>query len=196
MTTDTTDYPDPLGSTEASVGDLALTLAGLMGDVTNKESVLELRGRLEDILYTLRYAIAEVDKAIIRLHPWDETHDADGSSLPILIPGGGTGKIGGGKTAKRYDIPMLESALAAAIKARLGWRAVVMADGDMHENIDDMVAPIVHAAIDAAGADAPSFTNYRSGVLKKYGINLKQYATETDAAPLTFRIEGRNKEGL
>lgn len=183
-----TDLAVLLDNVEAAIGDAATMALDVMPTADGVDAVLATRARLFDLQQTFSYLVEVVDGAIIRLHPYDPERE------PVLLPGGGNVKITGGNIPKRYDIPAIESALVEVIREAIPFKAAIDDSGEM-TGIRDVVAPVVRAAIDAAGADAPSFTNFRAGVFKKLGLDLKRYMTEAEKSPLKVVIFGRGKEG-
>jgi hypothetical protein len=179
-----------LDRVECAIGDAALVLGEVADAIETPEVALAYRAWLYDIATTLGYVTERIDAAIIRLHPYDRERG------PMVLPGGGSVKIQGGNVPKRYDIPRLKGVLTDAIVGNLGWKGVIIEGGEIYSDVHELVEEIVSAVIDAAGADAPSFTNFRSRVFKRYGVDIKDYAIETEKTPLKVVVYGRDKEGV
>lgn len=185
-----------IGAAEESVGDLALVMAEAAPLVDDKDQILALRGVLEDILQALKYAISEVDQRVIALHPWNETHAPDGSTIPIFLPGGGIIKISGGNVPKRFDNERLISQIAAVVARRSGVKGIVTEDGEVKTGdniVVESVEDLVRAFVAASANDTASFAGWRKTILRSYGIDVEAYVLEAEKTPLTVRVEGRDR---
>lgn len=173
----------------ADLGDRALEINEAADGVTFEDAI-EARAQLEDVKITLGYVIAEVDRQIISKISREDRFRG------VPLPGGGTLKVSGDKEVERYDQPGITSQYARAFSrtiAEAGYR-VITPDGE-EADVEDVIEPVVRTMTEATGAAAPSFSSWRSGVAKKYGVNLKAGATTVVTDP-KVRIEGRSRGGV
>lgn len=163
----------------------ALADAGTAIDGAEQDDMLALYGLLADVVNAAKDGQAVIGAALLAVVP--SRFDA------YQVPGGGVFKFAGGKERKRYDQPALISAAAAAIQEHEGIEGVVTTSGEVLQ-ADPIIERIVSTFAGLAGATAPSFSTWRSGVAKGLGIPLNNYADLEDS-PITHRIEGRDRAG-
>lgn len=168
----------------SAIEEAGAALADIDGafDHADLEEALTIYGLLADLLNMTKDAAAVVGAAAIAVADrWTD----------YQVPGGGVFKIAGGKERTNYDQEAIISAAAQALTERLELAGVIDSDGESHPAAET-VERIVHTTAALAGALAPSFRNWRSGIAKSIGLNLNAYA-EIEDAPITHRIEGRSR---
>lgn len=116
---------------------------------------------------------------------------------PRPLPGSGILKFSGGKERTRYDQTAIVGALSKGIGEEVWTDAQLQAIVDVNgEDATPLWPKVVHAIAtlmaEATGALAPSFDSWRSGVAKRFGIKLNDYA-ETITSDVKVRIEGRDR---
>lgn len=169
----------------------AALVVDIVGEITTHETAVMLLAVMEDLLADVRAMRDVAAERVIALTPRERRYP------PSPVPGGGYLKFYGGKERTRYDQTALASTLASAIaedvRTEFAVGHIVNTDG---EDVSAQWPKIVHTVVtimaEATGALAPSFTAWRSGVAKKYGIKLNDYAHLEDA-PVTVSIEGRER---
>lgn len=101
----------------------------------------------------------------------------------LEVPGIGALEAKGGKERKGFDQPALVSRYAKEIT-----RACYTDEGEARLSLAEVVEAAVAVMAEATGALAPSFNGWRSGVAKRYGIDLNEYAAERTPSPRTILI--------
>lgn len=117
---------------------------------------------------------------------------------PRPLHGSGILKFSGGKERTRYDQPAIVGSLATGIGTEVWNDAQLQTIIDVNgEDATPLWPKIVHGIAtimaEATGALAPSFDSWRSGVAKRFGIKLNDYA-ETITSDVKVRIEGRDRQ--
>lgn len=160
-----------------------LGAAADLPDEDTFEALLGVYVRLYDLQRELGDTIDVLNPHLVEKTP---TRD------PIGLPGGGVYRIRGGSEKTIYDNPALVSELAHRIGDQCKLTSVVTEDGEVGDP-----APIIDAictvVAKAAGATAPSFNSWRSGIAKDLGINLDRYRRK-ERTHLKPSIEGRSPQ--
>lgn len=169
--------------------DIAILVPEVVGAM-DKDAAIAFMGELYDTVATAQAMLAVAGERVIALCK-DQRFDT------FQVPGGGLLKFGGGKERTRYDQPRIVAKYAYEIS-----RDVIRERHIVEESVSDRNGSWVDLELvfgdacrtmaEATGAMAPGFNSWRSGVAKKFGINLNDFATKEDT-PITVRIEGRAK---
>lgn len=157
------------------------------------EALLAVYVRLHDLQRELGDTIAVLDPHLLEKAP-RRVDPKTGRKIcdPIGLPGGGVFRIRGGADKTVYDNASLVSELAHRIGDQCRLTSVVTENGEVGDP-----APIIDAictvVAKAAGAMAPSFNSWRSGVAKDLGIDLDRYRRK-ERTHLKPTIEGRTPQ--
>lgn len=191
----------PLPKALAKVNDASVSVDDWITSVGDDTPALtEIFGTLDDTIHILLQVRDIVKAAILRRSHWSKDPEApgwvmdDGQRFPYLLPGGGYLMRRGGKQATRYDQGNVVADLAKGIAAEIVEQDLAARAMDSEGTIvpiDRLVFRACELMAAAAGATAPSFTAWRSGITKKLGVDLKRHADETKTTEVTLSVEGR-----
>lgn len=167
-----------------------------VGDDT--PALAEAFASIDDTIRILAQCRDIVKASLLRRSKWESTEDwagftLDGKRFPYLLPGGGYMVRRGGKEATRYDQPKVIAAYAEGITNELLAEDVAARVLDSSGTIIPLATVVERVCArfaEGAGATAPSFTNWRSGIATKLGIDIKPFA-ETKTSDVTLSVEGR-----
>lgn len=191
-----------------SLVDRSPVVVDLATAVTSYDDAEKLYVEMYDLHRLTGDMLAVAEQAMVGItsctcEPNERGYHADECAMtarfqPHPLPDGGILKFSGGKQRVRYDQPALVARYANELAEEVwnveGLAAVVDESG---ENIAGrwpaMIGRAVRTFAEAIGVMAPSFDSWRSGIAKRYGIDLKKYAG-SDTSPVTVRIEGRGRD--
>lgn len=183
MTNTTLEYKaaHPILEAVDQIEDVAILVDELSAACESVDVALMVLGRITDGIRTLQAVQSIIDKRVIELRGKDR-HD-----LPV--PGGGVYKVSGGSPKKVYDNPRLLGAIAQRMVTHVEAAAVVTEAGES-QPAAEVFERIVRGVAELAALDTASFSSWRSGKAREYGIALSDYC-ETSYSDLRGRIEGR-----
>lgn len=189
----------PLPAALAAVTDASITADDWIASCGDDTPALtEIYAEVDDTIHVLALVRDIIKAAILRRSTWDDSRKTwvldDGEKFPYMLPGGGMLVRRGGKQATRYDQGNVVADLAKGIAQELveAGAAARVVDGDGSiVPVEAVVERVCHRMAAAAGATAPSFTSWRSGVAKELGVDLKRHADETKTTEVTLSVEGR-----
>lgn len=161
-------------------------------------ALTEVFATIDDTIHILAMVRDIVKAAILKRSSWDAEAKGwvmdDGARFPYLLPGGGYLNRRGGKQATRYDQGNVVADLSKGIAAELvdlGLAArVVDGDGSIVP-VESVVERVCARMAEAAGATAPSFTSWRTGIATQLGVDLKRHVDESKTTEVTLSVEGR-----
>lgn len=190
---------NPLEKELARVTDASVAVDDWIASVGDDTPALtEIFATIDDTIHVLLMVRDIVKAAVLRRSHWDTEANGwvmdDGERFPYLLPGGGYLQRRGGKQATRYDQGNVVADLAKGItneilESNLAARAM-NSDGEVVP-LERLVETVCHRMAEAAGATAPSFTSWRSGVSTKLGVNLKRHVDESKTTEVSLSVEGR-----
>jgi hypothetical protein len=189
----------PLPKALAKVEDTAITTDDWIAEIGDDAPALaEAFATVDDTIRTLMYVRDTIKAAILKRSKWHTGEDwagwvLDGERFPYQLPGGGMIVRRGGKEATRYDQPAVIGDFAKGITQEILEADVAARALDSEGTIvplDEVVERVCRRFAEAAGATAPSFTSWRSGIAKQLGIDIKAHAEEKKTE-VTLSVEGR-----
>lgn len=165
------------------------------GDV---EQMAEMFAVVDDAIHTLMYVRDSIKVDILKQSKWTNAEDwagwtVGGHRFPLQLPGGGMLIRRGGKEATRYDQPAVIGLFAKGITEEVLNNDIAARALDSSGTIvpiEEVVERVCRRFAEAAGATAPSFTSWRSGIAKQLGVDFKPMA-ETKKTDVTLSVEGR-----
>lgn len=145
------------------------------------DALLDLLGRFVDARATIDGMQTDVSKAAMTIAP-----DAR-EKYPI--PGGGTFRIASGAKKKVIDHAGVQADLTDALVREGRVASLVTVDGEIGE-ITPWLQQVVVTVCKATGASVPSFTGWRTNVLKELKVSLSKH-TDWEDGPEKPVIEDR-----
>lgn len=174
--------PHPILEAVERLEDVAVLVDELAEGCETVDVALMVLGRIVDGIRTLQVVQSIIDKRVIELRGKER------SDLPV--PGGGIYKVSGGSPKKVYDNPALIGAVAQRMTSHVEAAAIVTESGEQ-VSAAAVIETIVRGVAEIAALDTASFSSWRSGKAREYGITLADYC-ETSYSDLRGRIEGRH----
>lgn len=193
------DDPTAIPKALAQVEDAAITVDAWIESIDKDTPLLaEAYATVDDAIRTLAYVRDVIKVALLKRSTWANDEDwagwtLDGERFPYLLSGGGYLIRRGGKEAVRYDQPAVIGDFAKGITQELLEEDVAARALDSEGTIvpiDQVVERVCRRFAEAAGATAPSFTNWRSGIAKQLGIDIRTHG-EMKKSDVNLSVEGR-----
>lgn len=172
---------DPISAVGGAIARVAAIIPDLLDDklAGDVAAIATLLRMWREFHSDLRIIESEIEQALVPLIPYGGTP----------VEGVGYVEVRGGKARSRYDQPMIVSAFAERMARVIAEEKFGYASADeLPETLRDALNFAATEMAAATGALAPSFTSWRSGVAKKYGINLAIYAGEISPSPKSIII--------
>lgn len=189
---------NPLAVALATVTDASVAVDDWIADCgDDTETLAEVYATIDDTIHVMLLVRDIVKAAILKRSKWDpegQRWTLGDKEFPYLLPGGGYMIRRGGKQATRYDQDQLVGQLANGITARLVdadvAARVLTSDGTIVP-LQNVVDEVARWMAKAAGATAPSFTSWRTGVSKELGVDLKEFVDDSRKTEVTLQVDGR-----
>lgn len=189
----------PLVAAMEAVTDAAITVEEWTAESGDDLlDVAEKFAMVDDTIHTLMIARDIIKATIVKRSHWKKADDYMGWVLgedrfPVQLPGGGMLVRRGGKEATRYDQSKVIARFAGGItqellEADVASRALT-ADGTIVP-LEQVVDRVCARFAEAAGATAPSFTNWRSGIAQQLGVDIRNLS-EKKLTDVSLSVEGR-----
>lgn len=176
--------PDPLDVYDAVEAMAQGVDAAAADDLFDLEGAVRLLADVRRIMDAVKRLDSMVEDVVVKLAPSYGSTDEERT-----VDGVGTIEIHGGTTRKRYDNDRLLSLFAARLADAV---PPANEDGELVPH-PVIVADVVTEMARLTGCATPSYNSWRSGAAKTLGVDLKQYATETEPSRLTVTIRNRDK---
>lgn len=182
----------------AQVTDASIAVDDWIASAEDTPTLAEIFATVDDAMVVLAMVRDIVKAAILRRSKWDAENGGwvmdDGNKFPYLLPGGGYLQRRGGKQATRYDqghvIADVAKGIANELMEQDVAKAAIVSDGTLIP-LEDLTQRVCARMAEAAGATAPSFTSWRSGIAKQLHVDLKRHVDESKTTEVSLSVEGR-----